>query len=181
MKNIPFIRKLKHLQKQYQRDLAAILPYTSKEPAVTKLLDSLHEMGMDLRYNYNAKYFNSADLAFILSSTKDNARQRRFSKLCRRLGKAAKKQGKLVYIDDIWQFVRGKYKFDYKTGLYSVDARDIPFHSELKPYEVTMRFIEQVKRVVWAESAEAAKEAVYYNNSHKHKDDFMVDAKCTRL
>ena len=178
MKSIPFIRKLKYLQKQYQRDLAVILPYASQEPAVTKLLDSLHVMGLDLRYNHFVKYF-STDLAYILSSNVDNARQRRFSKLCRRLGKAAKKQGKFVYIDDIWKVLRTPIFSHRDEGIN--DVRKIPFHFKIKQYKVTMRFIEQVEQVVWAESEEAAKEASYYKNCFKHKEGITVDAKCTEI
>lgn len=178
MKNIPFIRKLKYLQKQYQRDLVVIPPYASQEPAISKLLDSLHEMGLDLRHSFSRQLI--LDLSYILSKHGGYEKQTRFSKLCRRLGKAAKRQGKLVYIEDIWEFSIGRYIFNPRTGKYLADAREIPFHLELKPYKVTMRFIEEIERTVWAESEETAKDRVFIT-SYNHKKDFKVEVRCQKV
>jgi hypothetical protein len=178
MKNIPFIRKLKHIQKQYQRDLVDIAPYLSKQPAIIKLLGNLREMGLDLKYNY--QFWGIISLSNILTNHGGYEKQRRFSKLCRRLGSAAKKQGKLVYIEDILRFSKGLYGFNHLTGKYSSDAREIPFHLEKKPYKVTMRFIEEIERTVWAESEDLAKEEVH-TSSYNHKKDFKVEVRCQKI
>lgn len=139
MQNISFRRKLKHIWKEYQRS-----------KSISDMEKALKELGIGHHGLLNTNF----SIPYVLNKTANHSK--RFTKLCNRLGKKARSQGKTVSFTDIIKCLRD-----------NGDARLIPFRCS---YDVVIQFVDTIKGTVVANNEEEAKRLVM----NYPKKDFEV-------
>lgn len=151
MKNIPFIRKVKHAIKADQRDASDVFKKIRQHGSIKHVDKLFGDMGV---------IEASSIIGSLLGNKKKDSeslrRFKRFFKLCKSLGKAAKKQGKFVRISDIYRCI-------FPFGPYSdTDPRNIKFYSK---YKVVITSAKTRERIEISETEESLRTKIISRHS----------------
>lgn len=167
--NTPFVRKVKHAIKADQRDTSDVFKKIRQHGSIKHVDKLFSDIGVE----------NCTGIVPRMIHTKRKdaeslRRFKRFFKLCKSLGKAAKKQGKFVRMFDIY-----KCLFPYGPS-YNTDPRSITFYSK---YKVVTSYVKVREHLASAESEDVLRNTLIAAHSTLNQNLFgyIQDIQITRL